>query len=68
MDDAKGLAIAFEEAKTSYGEGGIPVRDTDREQHHSTHTKPRGAPLLSYFKDARTRWGKRHGELTLNDV
>lgn len=26
MDDAKGLAIAFEEAKISYDEGGIPVR------------------------------------------
>lgn len=27
MDDTKGLAIAFEEAKASYAEGGIPVRD-----------------------------------------
>lgn len=26
MDDAKGLAIAFAEAKTSYAAGGIPVR------------------------------------------
>lgn len=26
MDDAKGLAIAFEEAQLSYSEGGIPVR------------------------------------------
>ncbi|KAK7969745.1 hypothetical protein PG988_008818 [Apiospora saccharicola] len=25
MDDAKGLAIAFEEAKISYDEGGIPI-------------------------------------------
>jgi hypothetical protein len=25
MDDAQGLAIAFEEAKISYAEGGIPV-------------------------------------------
>jgi hypothetical protein len=28
MDDAKGLAIALEEAKASYDEGGIPVRNT----------------------------------------
>lgn len=27
MDDAKGLAIAFEEAKASYEEGGVPVSD-----------------------------------------
>lgn len=25
MDDSKGLDIAFEEAKQSYSEGGIPV-------------------------------------------
>lgn len=25
MDDSEGLAIAFEEAKLSYSEGGIPV-------------------------------------------
>lgn len=25
MDDSKGIAIAFEEAKLSYSEGGIPV-------------------------------------------
>lgn len=28
MADAAGLAIAFEEAKKSYEEGGIPVRST----------------------------------------
>lgn len=26
MDDSKGMDIAFEEAKQSYSEGGIPVR------------------------------------------
>lgn len=29
MDDAQGLAIAFEEAKLSYSEGGIPVCSND---------------------------------------
>lgn len=27
MDDSKGMNIAFEEAKQSYSEGGIPVRN-----------------------------------------
>lgn len=30
MDDSKGLAIAFEEAKLSYSEGGIPVSELRR--------------------------------------
>lgn len=30
MDDSKGMDIAFEEAKQSYSEGGIPVRKTGR--------------------------------------
>lgn len=30
MDDPKGMDIAFEEAKQSYSEGGIPVRKTGR--------------------------------------
>lgn len=28
MDDSKGMEIAFEEARQSYSEGGIPVSET----------------------------------------
>lgn len=30
MDDSKGMEMAFEEAKQSYSEGGIPVRKDGR--------------------------------------
>lgn len=30
MDDSKGMDMAFEEAKQSYSEGGIPVREDGR--------------------------------------
>lgn len=32
MDDSKGMDMAFEEAKQSYSEGGIPVRKTGAER------------------------------------
>ena len=33
MDDQKGLAIAIEEAKISYKEGGVPVSNTRCNRH-----------------------------------
>ena len=38
MDDAKGLAMALEEAELGYQEGGVPVSET-RSTH--IHTAPR---------------------------